>query len=109
MSSPLPINQAEHGISTTPATNVSVLGSSPRSQSTPATAARKFYKRLLYDATVDAAQFSVRVGEYALEGVNAFTAYVTVDVLGIYLLVSFAAQHIMHTACVTTTMPRVRY
>lgn len=61
MSSPLPISYIEHGASVTPGASGGILGSSPRSQHSPATAARKFYKRLLYDATVDASQFSVSV------------------------------------------------
>ncbi|WIA31181.1 hypothetical protein OEZ86_001186 [Tetradesmus obliquus] len=36
-----------------------VLGSSPRPSSTPASAARKFFKRLQYDASLDQCQFSV--------------------------------------------------
>lgn len=35
-----------------------VLGSSPRPASTPASAARKFFKRLQYDASLDQCQFS---------------------------------------------------
>ncbi|KAF6256972.1 Mad3/BUB1 homology region 1-domain-containing protein [Scenedesmus sp. NREL 46B-D3] len=36
-----------------------VLGSSPKQSSTPASAARKFYKRLQYDVLLDQCQFSV--------------------------------------------------